>query len=981
MIKKLKRKLNRINDHGSSFILVIVATTFMCILVSALLMGALMTYKLKFYKLNSLNNFYEVETALDEIYAGVGTATNEHLYSAYTTTAELVVVYDMKTKSYVNLTDEEANALFKKLFMSGFIADSKFKGIKEIKSTLESFISNQKGMILSDGSTNTDGVYLDTSNMVVVFTDANGKTRTESLDADGNMKRKIESSYNKENVVNIAFKNICVKRDVDVKGTSAGTYTQSITTDIMLAQPEYSVSFDMSNTTASSLYNYATISDMGLEINTGNDDDATDDSDSSSDDSKNTVHISGNIYAANDYYNKDYNADKTSQVTTWYTDNKALKWGTTDSSLYSGIYVSGNQTKVNLSSNVIICPGTLGAHNGADLVVSGRSNVRSELWADNIVLGGNKGGKLTMAADAYVYDDTELNASKASLTFTQGRYFGYSYNAADSRSIEYLKGTAGGEDNIRLLATGYKLRSHFSDSAIIVNGKDSTLDLSKLDSLYIAGKSYIEFSKITAKDAADGNKNVADADKIAIDDNAEYAYTNLTDYSTGQSLDVKSNQLIFLAQWSVADEVTDADGNTSIYMRLPEGYKGVSKFNDAYADFVKASGKEDAVRVIKQELSGHEYYYLYIDDDAIETDSSDGRSLAERFAEAYYDMLGTSTDFIDSNTYNVRNYENFKVKLILPSDNSTIKTSGALTDQGDSDDLNGNADKLFFRKSTDTTLDVKTALENVSDSKPFSELYMNNGGLFDNRKLYTDIESSARLLSGSASVSRDQRVSNLLSYMYINMKDHLAVVDRQDDKKQNINAWELANYTKNINGSNITYSYTYDEAADKYSYNYSMTPINQYVDMNAVLYDASHGITVNKTIGETDGVKDSIIINKGSVTVDTDDANGRAQGIIIAAGEVKFSNKVKSFTGLIISGSKIKIDHVMDITADANYVSTLLKKCSKSTDEDISKLTGKVLKNYVNTEDEKKSDSSTISISDISYEDILTFQNWKRNVE
>lgn len=76
MIDMIKRKLKKSNDHGSSFVLVIVATTFMCILASALLMGALMTYKLKYYKLNSLNNFYEVETALDEIYAGVGAATN-----------------------------------------------------------------------------------------------------------------------------------------------------------------------------------------------------------------------------------------------------------------------------------------------------------------------------------------------------------------------------------------------------------------------------------------------------------------------------------------------------------------------------------------------------------------------------------------------------------------------------------------------------------------------------------------------------------------------------------------------------------------------------------------------------------------------------------------------------------------------------------------------------------------------------------------
>ena len=64
MIEKIKRKLKKDNDHGSSFVLVIVATTFMCILAAALLMGTLMTYKLKFYKLNSLNNFYEVETQI-----------------------------------------------------------------------------------------------------------------------------------------------------------------------------------------------------------------------------------------------------------------------------------------------------------------------------------------------------------------------------------------------------------------------------------------------------------------------------------------------------------------------------------------------------------------------------------------------------------------------------------------------------------------------------------------------------------------------------------------------------------------------------------------------------------------------------------------------------------------------------------------------------------------------------------------------------
>ena len=143
MIKRLKNKLKHTDDHGSSFVLVIIATTFMCILSAALLMGAFMTYKLKYYKLNSLNNFYEVETALDEIYAGVGAATNEHLYSAYTTTAELVVVYDPATKEYTTIDNDEANDLFKKLFMTGFIADVNYKNIKSVTDTFQSFISNE----------------------------------------------------------------------------------------------------------------------------------------------------------------------------------------------------------------------------------------------------------------------------------------------------------------------------------------------------------------------------------------------------------------------------------------------------------------------------------------------------------------------------------------------------------------------------------------------------------------------------------------------------------------------------------------------------------------------------------------------------------------------------------------------------------------------------------------------------------------------
>ena len=96
---------------------------------------------------------------------------------------------------------------------------------------------------------------------------------------------------------------------------------------------------------------------------------------------------------------------------------------------------------------------------------------------------------------------------------------------------------------------------------------------------------------------------------------------------------------------------------------------------------------------------------------------------------------------------------------------------------------------------------------------------------------------------------------------------------------------------------------------------------------------------------------------------------------------VRFDENVKSFRGMIITGSKLIIDHNMSISADAAFVANLLEQCSESTDEKLNTLTTKVLKNYTSSKSEGNTEVTGASISDISYEDILVFQNWKKNVE
>lgn len=938
MIERLKRKLRHNDDHGSSFVLVIVATTFMCILASAILMGAMMTYKLKFYKLNSLNNFYEVETALDEMYAGVGAATNEHLYSAYTTTAELVVVYDTKAQAYTTLDNKSANELFKKLFMTGFVADTNYKSLKNVTDTLQSFISNEY-----DAVDNPDGVRLDTSNMKLIYTDVNNKTTTQYYKNNGEIKTEKQSGYENDKVQSVTFKNVCVKRSVNLQGSTAGTYEQSITTDIVLTEPEYNVSFDTSSVSNNTLYEYAILADMGVEVGEDNDNRTTD------------AQVKGNIYAASDYYNKDYNDVAETKVTNKYESKPTTMWGTKESSAYSGIFVNGKNSTLTLNSDVVVCSGSLAAYNGAEINLSGRTQTLSELWADNIVIGGKDGGSLKASADAYIFDDTELNAEKASLKFTQGSYFGYSYNAQDTRSLNYLRQKG-------YLATGYKLRSHFSDSAIIVNGKNSTLDLQDLNSLYIAGKSYIEFSKIAASNVPEDDEN------ITVDENADYAFTTLKDYSTGQSLDVKTNQLMFLTQWSVVNNTEKVDpdtGITTVTLQFPKTFEADANILDLYDDFLKdlATEGEKGVTAIKQTVSGHDYYYLYIEDGK----DSSNVSNAEKFAEKYYKLLQDYGDEISSKLYNVQKYEQFQVKLVLPAEGK-INASGAVTDQN-------NDDSLFLRASTTTTMDVATALDNVSTGKVFTNI-LGNKGTDNNKKAFNDLKADALKLAGSGTASDEEQTSTFLSYMYINMKDHLSVLNNVDDKtKRTQNAWEIANYTS----SSVGYLSSYDKDRDTYSYDYSITPLNHYVDL---AYVFSKNLSIEKTIGNaTDNEVKTIVINSGDVKLQPNNGDGSFQGIIIAGGNVRFDENVKSFRGMIITGSKLIIDHNMSISADAAFVANLLEQCSESTDEKLNTLTTKVLKNYTSSKSEGNTEVTGASISDISYEDILVFQNWKKNVE
>ena len=125
-------------------------------------------------------------------------------------------------------------------------------------------------------------------------------------------------------------------------------------------------------------------------------------------------------------------------------------------------------SQLTISNGTLVCANDAsisGKTTGGRLVTS--NNVK--LWAGRIKVSG--GGTLTLNGETRVQDDLELAGGKSSATLT-GSYYGFG------------DGTT---------PTSTDIPANYS-SAILINGLDCTLDISGLNHLMLAGRSYISDS-------------------------------------------------------------------------------------------------------------------------------------------------------------------------------------------------------------------------------------------------------------------------------------------------------------------------------------------------------------------------------------------------------------------------------------------------------------------------------------------------------
>ena len=591
-MKKLFHKIkNKISNSGSGLILVIVALAFVGILTGALLTAVAYVYRLKLYDYNAKSNFYYLEQAMDEIYAGVGSQTMSEMQEAYQDTREKIIYYDVDSKSYKDIGNDAANKLFKDAFMSRIANQDYFKPVYESGTTN---IDYTKGIYKEiQGMISNSSVEFVKEKLDVIYLNENGKPYN-----------KADSS---QVLAKVILKNVTLKREAEYNRSQAnGTFTQTISTDIEITRPDFEVNFNNNNLDIDNLFSFCMIADSGIEIN-------------ESQGSKLT--INGNIYGASDFYNKTYNEYDTvstnkldggkrkfelnrvsddgsvskteynmnkvynrvygsDDVTTLYNQNyrvnnssnpdEYLYNGYNDRSKYSGLYIDG--ANVSILANYVIIPGSLSVMNAGDLTIYGRKEseiTESNVWADEVVLAGyvpkskNSTGSYTVAkganayfnANLYVKDDTQIESDAAKLKLSGG-YYGYS-NSSTSDDRIFVPSTKKESTTNRYIyqqlisgSTNVENRGHYNSSSIIVNSENATVDMSNLSTLYIAGRSYVELSHLSNGGKKTTQKSYTDDENVEyrVDETkSTYEYdTNVDDYRTGESVSIKSTQLAYI---------------------------------------------------------------------------------------------------------------------------------------------------------------------------------------------------------------------------------------------------------------------------------------------------------------------------------------------------------------------------------------------------------------------------------------------------
>ena len=971
-----KKKQKTLDDKGSSFVLVLVSIALIMILVAIIFVMMIVQFKMLSLGRQSRNNFYYLEEVLEEMRVGVGNESIKQLKSAYDETVAMVVYYDTNQQKYMSVSAETA----------GNIMDNKF-------------FNNIKKVYAVDTTTLTKLLLIYVQNV-----DTSTLTTTDNVKITfGSEFQCVElQSTNPKKTVGYSIKDITVSR-IDDKGNE-----QSITTDINIYPPDEAMNFLASGTDLENVFTYAMVADYGLEISGGA---ATD------------VRVTGNIYAAKDTRNNGIYKGSIDTSNHKILNSQAGGDGSTGSSLYSGIFVTGSGTSLNLQSDILAINGSIAANDGAKINANKKSDESSRtamanLWANNIVTTGTSGSDIYLKAQCSVSDDLELNGKSSSISL-DGLYYGYNYAAEE----EFNTSSATGSATNQISASGAK--THTNSSAIMINGEKSSLDLSKLTELVINGRSYIDL----VSENQDGYENDPEYNQYDIKTD-EYMYVKSTQlvYRVLESRDIKANlpSLNTTPTKQVGNNTDVLTTGVPSYNMIQfltyqffedKGYQIYTnkEGNDLYDsawDGIDEDSYEDVWKDIKKNGTSSPYYSgilkVYFPTDKVIVAKTDGDG-------AYVRNSSNQIEYMETGNTTVRVKDCYNNEYTIYDNTGTLVTTTDSTKKGIVDGINRYG-FITVGKDYDKISLVKTVVGAQKDVYYYYEFYddsskqefvldyakytANNTSIDDVTSLDTfETESIAFPDSDEATVytrgittsildsTTKQYDLKLAEKKNSNYADELELMQLYQTKVSKACVYKcyfpkseasitttqenIANeiYKTGVRNASTSSLYTYDTKEESIAplTNPDCLAINWTEVANKEVVNGGKGAELTGYTGAR------VWISTGDITIDGSQFSGnKTSGIILCMGDVTIKN-LREFTGTIIAAGKIYITGNTKFYADEQMCNGMLQN-----DKDNMIRTCFGLSEF--KVDNDNSDKAK-SISSIEYTDLVGFENWVKNGE
>lgn len=474
---------------------------------------------------------------------------------------------------------------------------------------------------------------------------------------------------------------------------------------------------------------------------------------------------------------------------------------TIEGSIYAGLLPDQNGTSILVSPSA-----SLNVSLGDKLVAKGIVDVGLNstfttgagvnFWAKG--LNADSVNNVSLTGSTYFADDLTISGKNNNVTLS-GSYFGYgSYESAMDSSCRFSS-----------IYSQEGVKTADLSSAISINGKNTTLDLSGLKKLMLAGKNYIASSKVPS-----GTMK-----------------TNTQDIMTGESLTVKGTQLAYLAPTEILgnDNMTTDDRNAMTNPMTFDEYTTylagngndqvsvqwdtpVESWNNKTLREIGVNPDEPVKTVFYNNGSGgFVYFYLNFTDSQKASDFmqyfylNDTKEKMDQYLSFYFGSDGSGINIMDPQAYlryvtngNVLSYDSSK-----QTGNMEVATSAGSPDAKVLQDQIGYQNTWYaLNRKMITSCDLLNTEVKEDDEKTHDETDANRS-VFDNlvneKKMVQFIEANFNDGSKKYVYTADEDNGGLKAIMYHNGENSTFTVKKNGvDKEVTVpGANQTLNITKN----------------------------------------------------------------------------------------------------------------------------------------------------------------------------------------